>query len=424
MQAPVPGICFGTRKLFNQQFHLDQTEFGNDEAGFEKWKKAWDHARSHQFFLIGSKDETSGNQSCPAVVVHAPPTTEIAASSTLTLTIRMPNALIEKGAPKFLAIEGVRFEYGQDNILKILKENGVSKSENKIALSYHFHKDDDTPTGWRVFVSTDVADAEVVSTKAEFGVLGVDFNADHLAWAKTDRNGNVTDFNKIEIPVKGKSSEQREAILSDALDKVFDLSKLSGCPVAIEDLDFAKKKTELAKMGVKKARMLSGLAYSKYKQLAEAKASRKGIELKIVDPAYTSVAGSVKYAVRLGSTVHQAAAGVIARRAQGYSEKLPRASKDGKVVTIKAPLMGHVAVLTLPVKESSEKTGMTWAGIRRCLTRHCADLVRQRKLSSRRSSNGSLMNSHQINESTDSLREPVTLFDRRSIQTEFEDVPL
>jgi len=42
-------------------------------------------------------------------------------------------------------------------------------------------------------------------------------------------------------------------------------------------------------MGVKKARMSSGLAYSQYKQLAEAKASRKWIELKIVDPAYTSV---------------------------------------------------------------------------------------------------------------------------------------
>ena len=187
---------------------------------------------------------------------------------------------------------------------------------------------------------------------------------------------------------------------------------------------FCQKENRTCKHGCKKARMSSGLAYSQYKQLAEAKASRKWIELKIVDPAYTSVAGSVKYAVRLGSTVHQAAAGVIARRAQGYLEKLPRASKDGKVVTIRAPLLGHVAVLTLPVKESSEKTGITLAGIRRCLTRHCADLVRQRKLSSGRSGNGSHKNCNQMNKSTDSLREPVILFDRRSIQTEFEDVPL
>jgi len=422
LQAPVPGICFGTRKLFNQQFHLEQTDFGKGEAGFNKWKKAWDHARSHQFFLVGSKDETSGNQSCQAVVVHAPPTTEIAAPSTLTLTIRMPNALIEKNAPTFMAIEGVRFEYGQEKIVNILRENAVSKSENKTALSYRFHKDDNTLNGWRVFVSTDVADSKITSVGADLGVLGVDFNADHLAWAKTDRNGNVTAFDKIDIQTKGKSSEQREAILSDALDKVFDLSKLSGCPVAIEDLDFAKKKTELAKMGEKKARMLSGLAYSKFRQFAEAKASRKGIELKIVDPAYTSVAGSVKYAVRLGCTVHQAASGVVARRAQGYLEKLPRASQDGKV-TIKAPLMGNVAVITLPAKESSEKTGITWAGIRKCLTRHCADLVRQRKLSSRRSGCGPPMNRNQINGSADSLREPVKLFDRRSAQTEFEDVP-
>ena len=422
LQAPVPGICFGSRKLFNQQFHLEQTDFGKGEEGFKKWKKAWDHARSHQFFLIGSKDETSGNQSCQVVVVHAPPTTEIAAPSTLTLTIRMPNALIKKGAPKCMAIEGVRFEYGQDQIQKILRENAVSKSENKTALSYRFHKDDNTSTGWRVFVSTDVDDAKIISVGADLGVLGVDFNADHLAWAKTDRNGNVTAFDKIDIQTHGKSTEQREAILSNALDEVFDLSKKSGCPIAIEDLDFAKKKSELSKMGEKKARMLSGLAYSKFRQLAESKASRKGIELKVVDPAYTSVAGSVKYAVRLGCTVHQAAAGVIARRAQGYLEKLPRASLDGKV-TIKAPLMGNVAVITLPAKESGEKTGITWAGIRRCLTRHCADLVRQRKLSSSRSSTGPPMNSNQINGSSDSLRESVKPFDRRCTPTEFEDVP-
>lgn len=425
LKANVPGICFGTRKLFNQQFHLDQTEFGEGEKGFKNWKKAWDHARSHQFLLIGSKDETSGNQSCKAVIVHAPPTSEIAAPRTLTLTIRMPNALIEKGAPKFMAIEGVRFEYGQDKIEKILKENAVAKSEKKTALSYRFHKDDNTPTGWRVFVSTDIADSKIISEDAGMGVLGVDFNADHLAWAKTDRNGNTYDFGKVDLPIQGKTTAQREAILSDALDEVLVIAKENYCPVAIEDLDFSKKKAELANMDVKKARMLSGLAYSKYIQLAEAKASRKGIELKIVDPAYTSVAGSVKYAVRLGSTVHQAAAGVIARRAQGYSEKLPQADAEGHV-TFKAPLMGCMAVITLPAqkfKESSEKTHVSWAGIRKCIARHCAELGRRRRSSSREAKFGRSKNRTHFDESTDSSRQPVILFDRQDSHTLFEDVP-
>jgi len=42
----------------------------------------------------------------------------------------------------------------------------------------------------------------------------------------------------------------------------------------MEDLDFAAKKKELSKLGVKHARMLSGLAYSKYQLLARSKASR------------------------------------------------------------------------------------------------------------------------------------------------------
>lgn len=425
LKANVPGICFGTRKLFNQQFHLDQTDFGEGKEGFANWKKAWDHARSHQFFLVGSKDETSGNQSCQAVIVHAPPTTEVASPQTLTLTIRMPNALIEKGAPKFMAIEGVRFEYGQDKIQKILQENAVSKSEKKIALSYRFHKDDNTPTGWRVFVSTDVAGSKTISEDAGMGVLGVDFNADHLAWAKTDRNGNTYDFGKVDLPIQGKTTAQREAIMSDALDKVINIANKFNCPVAIEDLDFSKKKSELANMGVKKARKLSGLAYSKYKQLAEAKASRKGVELIMIDPAYTSVAGSVKYAVRLGITVHQAAAGVIARRAQGYSEKLPQADAEGHV-TFKVPLMGCMAVLTLPAKkfkESSEKTHVSWAGIRKCIARHCAELGRRRRSSPREAKFGRSKNRTHFDESTDSSRQPVILFDRRDSHALLEDVP-
>ena len=74
LNANVPGICFGTRKLFNQQFHLEATEFmknGQDHnTAFENWLNAWRESRSHQFFLIGSKDETAGNQSCKAVVIH------------------------------------------------------------------------------------------------------------------------------------------------------------------------------------------------------------------------------------------------------------------------------------------------------------------------------------------------------------------
>lgn len=56
----VPGICFGSRKLFRQQHHLELTGFGSREA----WLRQWQSSCSHQIFFVGSKDETAGNQLC------------------------------------------------------------------------------------------------------------------------------------------------------------------------------------------------------------------------------------------------------------------------------------------------------------------------------------------------------------------------
>ena len=81
LKAPVPGICFGSRKLFNQQFYLHQTDFGAGESGHAAWRRAWRDSRSHQFFVIGSKDETAGNQSCKARLMHAAPKTPTTAST-------------------------------------------------------------------------------------------------------------------------------------------------------------------------------------------------------------------------------------------------------------------------------------------------------------------------------------------------------
>jgi hypothetical protein len=73
--------------------------------------------------------------------------------------------------------------------------------------------------------------------------------------------------------------------------------------------------------------MLSGLLYAKYRQPFEAKWFRAGVELILIDPAYTSTIGAVKYAARRGWTVHAAAAGVIARRGQRLTERLPATAR-------------------------------------------------------------------------------------------------
>ena len=57
-------LCFGSRKLFNAQHHLHENGFTSQAD----WRKAWTAKRSSQFFVLGSKDESSGCQGC--VLTH------------------------------------------------------------------------------------------------------------------------------------------------------------------------------------------------------------------------------------------------------------------------------------------------------------------------------------------------------------------
>ena len=57
-------ICFGGKKLFHAQFALEENGYPSQED----WLKDWQAARNSEFFCLGSKDETAGNQSCVAMV--------------------------------------------------------------------------------------------------------------------------------------------------------------------------------------------------------------------------------------------------------------------------------------------------------------------------------------------------------------------
>lgn len=129
-------LCFGSRRLFRAQFALTE----NGYESLEEWRSAWRGARSNTFYLLGSKDETGGNQSCVAT---------IAEDGTFTLRIRVPNALVEHNEGLVhLSIPGIRFTYGHDELVAAL-------SRGK-AISYRFLRDE---KGWRVFATFDRPDA-------------------------------------------------------------------------------------------------------------------------------------------------------------------------------------------------------------------------------------------------------------------------
>ena len=138
-------LCFGSKKLFHAQYDLQ----ANGYASHFEWKQDWLTERSSQFFVLGSKDESAGCQGCQAVVAD---------DGSLTMTLRLPDALVSQD--KYLALTGIRFAYGNEEIVAALSTSQRIASQTKAgvatvkrtgtALSYRFVRD---AKGWRVFVS-------------------------------------------------------------------------------------------------------------------------------------------------------------------------------------------------------------------------------------------------------------------------------
>ncbi|WP_246217279.1 transposase [Paraburkholderia panacisoli] len=334
LAANVPGICFGTRKLFGQQHHLELAGFDSREALLREWQAG----RSYRVFFVGSKDETAGNQ---LRRLHG------AADGTYTLKIRVPDRLISPGGDRYLLVGNVTFGYDREALDAALEAN--------VTLSWRLHRDE---RGWRAFVSFNHEPAERTKLDAAHGAVGIDFNADHLAVTETDPLGNLLRTRRFPLLREDAGTGQRNAVLSDALTAAVVWAKGARKPVVAEDLDFTAKKKAMAQLSPKGARMLSGLLYAKYRQLLESKCLRAGVELIRIGPAYTSTIGAVKYASRRGWSVHAAAAGVIARRGQKLTERLPSAG-----TAVRVPVRGGHHSLELPARKGRESRVAAWRGV-------------------------------------------------------------
>ena len=304
-------ICFGSKKLFRKQFSLEENAF----SSHEEWKKTWQDKRNDSFFLVGSKDETKGNQNC-----------QISRNeNSFNLIVRLPNCFSKKA----ITIENLSFAYGHEEIIGAVDENEKRKNLIKEkrpyshlgkALSYLFKKDQ---KGWTVFITVDKDKPYQISNERA-GVIGLDINVNHIALAETDRFGNIVYKKNIPINLYGKDKNQSLAIIGDATKEIVKIAIEKEKPLVLEELNFKKKKQSLKEQNNRYSRMLSSFAYNKIVAFIESRAFKKGIQTYKVNPAYTSVIGRVKFKERYGLSVHQAAALAIARRFKRYSEKFPR----------------------------------------------------------------------------------------------------
>lgn len=248
-QRIIPKLCFGGSKLFRAQFHLKENGYTSHGA----WLSDWRSARSAQFTFLGSKGETGGNQ-----------------TATLDgqggLRIRVPPALEEKFG-RWVHIPNVRFPYGQE-VLDWARATGQ-------AITFRFLKRR-RKGGWRWYLqaSTNRPTTPIITDRKN-GFLGLDLNPHLVAVTLVDPHGNPLESRHIRIQVQGRRREQVEASLAEAVAQVVKWAKAKKVPIALERLDFTKKKDRLEVLGGKKyARMLSSFAYRKFHSLLRSRAAK------------------------------------------------------------------------------------------------------------------------------------------------------
>jgi len=152
------------------------------------------------------------------------------------------------------------------------------------------------------------------------GSIGIDTNPDGLAVVETDRDGNLVKHQYLESQklLFAQHNKRKNDVEALAL-QVVNQAILAEKGVVIEDLKFNDKKSLKNK---KFNRMRHNFIYSQLLRAIERRAIKDGVEIKKINPAFTSIAGILKYQEMYSLNRHTAAALIIARRGMGICEKI------------------------------------------------------------------------------------------------------
>jgi IS605 OrfB family transposase len=243
-------------------------------------------------FVVGSKDESFGNQVCQW--------------NGDRLTFRVPKCL-EARFGKTVSSEVGDFERN----INRLPECG--------AKTWHFYRKSGK---WVIAVQFTPKPVKRTSKERLFGCIGIDMNPGSIGWVYVDPEGNLKAKGQISLQMGLPCGKQQAQIVDACLQLAAKATEFE-CPVVCEKLDFSTKKESLREKSRKYARMLSSWAYSEFYKQLNAILSNRGIELIAVNPAYSSTIGLVKYLRMYGLASDESAALVIARRAMKLSEKIP-----------------------------------------------------------------------------------------------------
>lgn len=303
-------MCYGSKALFDKQYRLSE----NGYKTHEKWHNDFVKARDKNIFYLGSADETLGNQLCQLRYDET--------DDSFSLRLRKENKYCESHSPscKYLTVTGIDFKYMKAEVVDILRSYGKG-GNGAFPLSYRFHR---VKNKWYLQVIFERS-FEVYRTTSKYGTIGLDYNDGFIELSETDESGNLVKQKHYDLKLHGTGNRARAEIESVIAD-IVKYAEGRGKDVVIEDLDFRETKSKQTVSNKKREkrynRMLHVFDYHRYKQLLHNIGFNHRVNVVLVNPANTSKIGKQKYSDAKKLNVHQAASFVIARRGQGYTDKL------------------------------------------------------------------------------------------------------
>jgi IS605 OrfB family transposase len=153
----------------------------------------------------------------------------------------------------------------------------------------------------------------------ENGAVGLDMNYNFVSLSNVDNLGTFKSYHEIYFRnLHSYRKDKRADYISYKVDNVVNycINKKKG--LVVEDLSFEQEFS----YGRKRNRKLSNFKTSAL-ELLERKCLKRGVAIKKVHPAYTSLIGKYNYSRLYNLSTHVLASYVIARKGLGFTENIP-----------------------------------------------------------------------------------------------------
>jgi IS605 OrfB family transposase len=309
LAAGHPSITVGGKRLWRTRNHLAAAAMTE-----QQWQNQWDASRMF-FTADGESGKPGGNET-------------IRIDDDGRLRIKTPAALADQFGSHVVIDAPIRFSHrGEEWAARVNARRAV-----RYDVSY-----DPARGRWYLDASWHIDPAPPPDLNQLRGgpVLGVDLNDGHLAVCVLDGAGNpVGEPGTIEVTTAGWAASRRDGRLREAITTLLDHADRHNCTaIVVENLDFADARATgretlgRGRRGKRLRRTIAGIPTRRFRDRLIAMATRRGIAVIGVDPAYTSTWGNQHWTKPLQQqtsdpatvTAHHGAAAAIGRRGLGLA---------------------------------------------------------------------------------------------------------